>query len=179
MKTAMLIGRFQPLHLGHLSAIEHALRKADRLVLVIGSSQKSHEYRNPFTSGERMEMIITTLDNRKLLDRTVFAQVPDVENHALWVPLLKSLTPKFDFAISNDPLTIRLLEEAGTPVEEAPFLNREELVATEVRRRIATGGDWQPLVPPEVASYIRSINGVERIKALFAQQDANSNNKKV
>ena len=117
MKVALLIGRFQPFHLGHVRAIEYALHRADRLVVVIGSSQKSHEFRNPVTAGERMEMIAKVLDGKGLLDRVMFAELPDVENHSLWVHLLKSLTPRFDFALSNDSLSIRLCKENGIPVE--------------------------------------------------------------
>jgi nicotinamide-nucleotide adenylyltransferase len=177
MKVALLIGRFQPFHLGHLRAIDYALERVDRLVLVIGSSQRSHEYRNPFTAGERMEMITEVLYNRKLLGRVILAQLPDVENHSLWVPLLKSLTPRFDLAFSNDALSIRLFKENGIRVEEVPLLRREELQATEIRHRIAAQKKWEHLVPPEVAEYLEERKGVERIRELFAQQDA-ANDKK-
>ena len=48
-----LIGRFQPFHLGHLEAIKFALSKVEHLHVGIGSSNKSHEKRNPFTADER------------------------------------------------------------------------------------------------------------------------------
>ena len=178
MKVALLIGRFQPFHLGHLRAIEYALERADRLVLVIGSSQKSHESRNPFTAGERMEMITAVLARKKLLGRVIFAELPDVENHQLWVPLLKSLTPRFDFALSNDLLSIRLFKENGVVVHEVPLLRREELVATEIRHRIAASKKWDHLVPVDVARFLEGMKGAERIRELFAQQDA-SNGKKI
>ena len=50
----LLIGRFQPFHLGHLNAVEYALKNVDILWIVVGSADKSHEYRNPFTAGERI-----------------------------------------------------------------------------------------------------------------------------
>jgi nicotinamide-nucleotide adenylyltransferase len=177
LRVALLIGRFQPFHLGHLRAIEFALERADMLVVVIGSSQKSHEFRNPFSAGERMEMMTAVLRNRGLLGRVVFAELPDVENHSLWVPLLKSLTPRFDLAFSNDALSIRLFKENGIPVEEVPLLRREELIATEIRNRIASGKKWEHLVPDEVARYLTETEGAERIRELFAQQDSAGNNK--
>ncbi len=178
MKVALLIGRFQPFHLGHLRAIDYALERADRLVLVIGSSQRSHEFRNPFTAGERLEMIMAVLDSRGLLGKVVFAELPDVENHSLWVPLLKSITPRFDLAFSNDALSIRLFKENGIRVLQVPLLRREELQATEIRHRIASGKKWEHLVPTEVAEYLGETKGAERIRELFAQQDA-PNGKKV
>ena len=178
MKVALLIGRFQPFHLGHVRAIDYALERVDKLVLVIGSSQKSHEFRNPFTAGERMEMIAQVLEKKGLLGRVIFAELPDVENHSLWVPLLKSLTPRFQLAFSNDELSIRLFKENGIRVEEVPLLRREELVATEIRHRIATRKKWEHLVPKEVATYLEETKGAERIRELFAQQEL-ANEKKI
>ena len=58
-----LIGRFQPFHLGHLEAIKFALAKVEHLHVGIGSSNKSHEERNPFTADERKKMILSSIDD--------------------------------------------------------------------------------------------------------------------
>jgi len=68
ISRGILVGRFQPFHLGHLSAVRDASREVDELVIVIGSSQKSHEFRNPFTAGERIEMIRETLIMEQEID---------------------------------------------------------------------------------------------------------------
>jgi nicotinamide mononucleotide adenylyltransferase len=72
---------------------------------------------------------------------------------------------------SNDSLSIRLLKENGIHVEEVPLLRREELQATEIRYRIASGKKWEHLVPKEVASHLEETKGAERIRELFSQQD--------
>ena len=59
-----LIGRFQPFHLGHLEAIKFALSKVEHLHVGIGSSNKSHEKRNPFTADERKKMILSSIDDK-------------------------------------------------------------------------------------------------------------------
>lgn len=51
--NGLLIGRFQPFHLGHLEAILFGLSKVENLWIGIGSSNKSHEMKNPFTADER------------------------------------------------------------------------------------------------------------------------------
>jgi GTP-binding protein len=48
--------------LGHKASIDFALSQVESLVIVIGSSQKSYEARNPFTSGERILMIKESLN---------------------------------------------------------------------------------------------------------------------
>jgi len=170
MKTGLFVGRFQPFHKGHLEAIKYALKHVDRLVIVIGSAQKSHELNNPFTAGERVEMIWRTLKTLNVLDRVLLIPVPDVENHNLWVPLVSSLVPKYSVVFSNDPLTLELFREAGIETKEVPLKNRSLYKATEVRRRISEGKEWKDLVPREVADYLREIKGEERLRNLKSKK---------
>lgn len=55
--TAVLIGRFQPFHLGHLALLEHALRAAQQVVVVLGSSHQARSPKNPFFWQEREHLI--------------------------------------------------------------------------------------------------------------------------
>ncbi|MCQ4350098.1 MAG: adenylyltransferase/cytidyltransferase family protein, partial [Sulfolobales archaeon] len=57
MRRALFPGRFQPIHLGHIEVIKWTLEKFDEIIIVIGSSQESHTIMNPFSAGERIEMI--------------------------------------------------------------------------------------------------------------------------
>ncbi len=57
----LLIGRFQPFHLGHLDAVMFGLSKVENLWIGIGSSNKHNERRNPFSVDERREMIISSI----------------------------------------------------------------------------------------------------------------------
>jgi len=61
-KRGLYVGRFQPFHLGHLSAVKSVLKDVEELVIVIGSAQYSHTTANPFTAGERLIMIRKALD---------------------------------------------------------------------------------------------------------------------
>ena len=56
-KTCLLVGRFQPFHVGHLKMIRKALCLAETVLVFIGSSQESRTERNPFSYEERKEMI--------------------------------------------------------------------------------------------------------------------------
>jgi nicotinamide-nucleotide adenylyltransferase len=60
VKTGLLLGRFQPFHNGHLFALRLILRENDRAVVVIGSAQASHDSENPFSAGERYDIIRAT-----------------------------------------------------------------------------------------------------------------------
>jgi nicotinamide-nucleotide adenylyltransferase len=163
----LLIGRYQPFHLGHLHCIQHILKKLPEVILAIGSAQFSHTLHNPFTAGERVTMMRLAMDEAKI-DPSKYYLIPvrDLRIHDLWVPHLVSQTPRFEIVFSNEPITSRLFREFGFRVEPIPFLDRETYSSTEIRERIARGGDWDRLVPPSVAAYIKSIFGDERLREL-------------
>ncbi|MEM3085205.1 MAG: nicotinamide-nucleotide adenylyltransferase, partial [Nitrososphaerales archaeon] len=138
MKYGLLVGRFQPFHNGHLYAVKFALTKVDMLWIVIGSAQKSHEQRNPFTTGERLAMIKATLDASKVNPKRWLAvPVNDMDIHSLWVSQLDMLVPKYDVVFTNDPFSSLLFKEHGKRVMKIPFLKRDILEGTVIRRRIA------------------------------------------
>ncbi len=171
----MFVGRFQPFHYGHLYAIEKILEECDELVLVVGSAQMSHEPDNPFTAGERIEMIRGALDAADVpADRYMIIPIPDAPAHRVWVSAVESQTPRFDLVYSNQPLTRRLLIEAGYEVRRIPMYHRGKYEATEIRRRILEKEDWSDLVPPEVYMVVEEIDGENRIRDLNKTDSANS-----
>ncbi len=163
----LLIGRFQPFHLGHLQCVQHVLNKLHEVIIAIGSAQFSHTLHNPFTAGERVTMIRLALDEAKI-DAAKYYLIPirDLRIHDLWVPHLISQTPRFEIVFSNEPVTSRLFKEAGFHIDPLPFYERETYSSTEIRERVVRGESWEELVPGSVAAYIKSIFGDERLKEL-------------
>ncbi len=53
----VFIGRFQPFHSGHKAVIDEALKRADNVIMLIGSANLPRSLRNPFTVDERTQMI--------------------------------------------------------------------------------------------------------------------------
>jgi nicotinamide-nucleotide adenylyltransferase len=171
LTRGLFVGRFQPFHKGHLATVKYALQSVDQLIIAVGSAQKSHEAENPFTAGERIEMIKSALDNDGQVDlRKIFIiPVPDVEVHSLWTRQVDMLVPAYDVVFANDPFTLLLFRERNVKTVEAPLYNREEMSATEVRRRMIMGNDWKELVPGPVADFIGRIGGQARLKAIAAK----------
>jgi len=174
LTTGLYIGRFQPFHLGHLEAVKHILGKVDELVIVVGSAHDSHTVENPFTAGERITMIRLALKEAKIdANRYTVLPLPDAEFHKVWVSHLLSQTPSFDLVFTNEPLTGRLLKEAGMRVEKIPMFNRTAFTATEVRKRIIEGKYWDELLPKSVAGYVKQIKGEERMREIAQTDKAN------
>ncbi len=167
LKRGLFVGRFQPFHLGHLSGIKTALEHVEELVIVVGSAEYSHSEKNPFTAGERVEMILAALKEANI-DPTRYVVIPvrDMHIHATWVPFVVSQVPRFDVVFTNESLTSRLFKEQGYTVERIPFFERAAYSATEIRERILKGRNWESLVPKSVAELLVSLGGIERIREL-------------
>ncbi len=162
---ALFLGRFQPFHNGHDAVIRKIAPEVDELIIAVGSAQYSHTLRDPFTAGERIMMITQTLRN---LPVTLYVlPVEDIEQNALYVAHIKRLTPPFDFVYSNNPLVIRLFEEAGVPVRRMPPVDREHLWGTKIRELMLAGDDeWRKYVPKAVARVIDEIDGINRLRQI-------------
>lgn len=59
---AVVIGRFEPLHSGHLILFQKAMMVAKTVLVLIGSSHASRTIKNPFTYEERAIMISQSFD---------------------------------------------------------------------------------------------------------------------
>ncbi len=167
VKRGLFVGRFQPFHLGHLNVVKDILNEVDELVIVVGSAQYSHRIENPFTTGERIVMIRRALEEAGIdLRRIWIVPVPDIHIHMVWVSVVEGYTPRFNVVYSNEPLTRRLFIEAGYKVKEIQYHKREVYSATEIRKRMLNGENWEELVPKSVAEFIKEIKGDKRLKDL-------------
>ncbi len=171
----LLVGRFQPFHRGHL-AVARQIRQ-DRpgapLLIGIGSAEESYTWKNPFTAGERFEMIARALDEAEV-GRVEIVPIADIRRHALWVRYIEGLLPTFDRVYTNNPLTRLLFERSGYNVESPPLVDRRHLEGVRLRERLATDRGWKPLVPPAVARYLVTIGAPARLRVLRAGESRSS-----
>lgn len=163
----LLIGRFQPFHAGHLEVVRKI--RADRpgapLIVGVGTAQESYTWENPFTAGERLEMIDRALTEGKVTS-TLLVPIADISRHALWVTYLEALLPAFDRVYTNNPLTRILFERSGYLVESPPLFDRARFEGVRIREQLADGGGWKAAVPPAVAAYLDEIGAPARLQVL-------------
>ncbi|MCL2032747.1 MAG: nicotinamide-nucleotide adenylyltransferase [Methanomassiliicoccaceae archaeon] len=162
---SLMVGRFQPLHNGHLEVIRKCAAESENLTIGIGSAQYSHERDNPFTAGERYLMIDEVMKDEGITNYCI-VPIEDINRYSLWVAQVESLSPPFSIVYSNNPLTRRLFREAGYELRETPLYNREVYSGTAVRKKMIEGDDWRPLVPRKVAEVIDYMDGVERLREI-------------
>ncbi len=162
---ALLLGRFQPPHRGHLTAIRDAARRFERVYVAVGSSQRSHEAANPFTVGERFDLLRAGLREARVRNVHLFA-VPDIYRHAGWVRHVETLVPAFQAVVTNNPITRRLFAQAGYRVVPGRVWRPDECSGRRIRSRWAKGQDTERFVTPAVQQVLDQIRGVERVKEL-------------
>jgi nicotinamide-nucleotide adenylyltransferase len=162
----LYVGRFQPFHKGHERVVDDIADDVDEVVVAVGSAQKSHTLRNPFTAGERVSMITKALEDR---DATVYAiPIEDLNRNAVWTTHVRSMCPPFEVVYSNNPLIVRLFEEDGAEVRESVMFERDRFSGRVIRERMRDNGDWRSLVPDEVEKVVEEVDGVRRLRDLDA-----------
>jgi len=165
----LMTGRFQPFHNGHLALAKQILQECDELVIVIGSAQFNFIDKDPFTAGERVEMIHAALKEAKAdLSKCYIIPVANDENNARWVAYLKSMAPSFHVVYSgNDYVRYLVLsQDRSISVKHPKFSKKEVYNGTNIRRLMLSGSEWERLIPPAVAKVIERANGIERMRVL-------------
>jgi len=181
-KTSLIIGRFQPFHKGHLELVRQVLKDSDKLIIVIGSSQYNYIFKDPFTAGERIEMIHDTLVYEAIdLSRIHIIPLSNIENNSMWLAYLQSMTPEFNViysgnefvsTLASDSIGYRKKSELNLEVRR-PIFNKKEMYNGEnIRNLIISGKKWQHLVPKQVIDVIERIDGVKRIRVI-SRTDSN------
>ena len=75
-KIGIYIGRFQPLHNGHINIIKKGLDECDIFIVIIGSINKCDE-KNPFCYDDRMKSIILVPELKHSLERLFVMGIND------------------------------------------------------------------------------------------------------
>jgi nicotinamide-nucleotide adenylyltransferase len=163
----VLIGRYQPFHRGHLAVVREirGARPDEPLILGVGSAQASYTWTNPFTAGERVELIEAAL-GEAAIGGVAVVPIPDIDRHALWVAHVESLLPKFERVYTNNPLTRTLFERSGYVVESPALVERERWEGAKVRVALADDRGWKELLPPGVARLLGEWHAPQRLALL-------------
>ena len=166
-ERGLFLGRFQPIHKGHIQVIQILLKEVKELIIGIGSAQYTHSFNNPFTAGERILMIKNALLEYNIdLIKIYIIPINDTNDNRTWVSHIIATVPEFDVAYTNNPLVFRLIKEFGIEVKNTESFERETLSSTLVRKRILNNEKWQNIVPKSVSSLIKQIDGINRIKEI-------------
>jgi len=165
---ALFIGRFQPLHHGHIYVLMNILKSYKKVKIGIGSSQLSNTFNDPFTNIERREFIITALKKRRVsTKRYDIYDIPDIFNAKRWVDHVMSIVGEFNAIFANSDWIRILFQNKGFRVEKKIAIFKKRFNGSNVRRLIIKNNkSWKPLVPKEIVELIEDFDGINRLKSL-------------
>ena len=164
MKKGLVLGRFQPFHLGHLNLIQTVLNDKKEPLICIGSAQYAHTKDNPFTVKERKDMIQLIMDELNC-NYTIY-EIPDINNYDKYVSHLEEFVPKFDTVYSGNKLVQRLFKNAGYKIVIPEMINREVWEGAAIRQAMMEGDEWETAVPLQIVDIIHDLNGIEKLQNL-------------
>ncbi len=79
-----MVGRFNPLQLGHLTLLQHVRDHNEHMVVLVGSATESRTHKNPLTYEERKALILESFP------AAVVMPLPDMPSDEDWVKLFES-----------------------------------------------------------------------------------------
>ena len=166
---ALVIGRFQPLHKGHLALIQRALEDCQSVLVGIGSATAKTSLRNPFTTAERRQMIGACFPSEVATGRLRILDVPDINNPPRYVDHVLAITGPIDRVFGNDDETLGLFDLAGLRVVSPGLVEREKYEANKIRVLMAEDDPaWRKHVPAAVVPLLEQWNAGKRLRGLEA-----------
>ena len=181
--TAVLIGRFQPFHHGHLALLQQALQAAQQVVVVLGSAHQARSPKNPFTWQERAHWIRSSLPAQAAA-RVHCVPVRDYYDEARWVQSVQDAVHPYVPAGATVALVGHFKDDSSSYLARFPGWhllslprqgNFDGTPTREVYWNLQALPDalmWQqlaPLVPEAVATWLRQWQHTPDYAALQAE----------
>lgn len=155
-KTALLIGRFQPFHKGHLYLLKKALVSADKVMIGIGSANVNDE-NNPLDFETRKKIIKAVIYKEKIEKNvTKIVSLDDFHNDAKWLTNIKNKVGEFDLIIGNNEWTNKIMEKAGYVVKRFPYYKRNIYEGWRIRKLVKEGKKWQKRIPEYLIKFVET-----------------------
>ena len=138
--NVMVIGRYQPLHYGHLYLMKQALNIGENLTIGIGSANV-RDTDNPFSPEEREYMIRKAIKKNGIGDRVFkIVYLDDNPDDDKWFERIQEKAPYVQAVVGNNDWVNGIFEGAGLEAWNVPHLNRGSYEGKKIR------------------AYLRSIN---------------------
>ncbi len=184
-KYGVVIGRFQPVHLGHLYMIRQALSRCHKVLIMIGSAYRAPTVKNPFCFDDRQQLIQACLQqiDASYLDRVKILPLEDqMYNESKWINTVRSIVSQY----CQQPEQVALVahdKDASTyylaHFPEWQFValdNYHDISATPVRDAWFVGELWQNRIwieqlPQQTIAFLQSFEQTEEYQRLRREFD--------
>lgn len=175
IKALFYIGRFNPFHYGHAFVLRTAIESGRDVVVLLGSCGRARSRKNPFTAGERIDMIYNWVEDAGLKTTRLFTEeLHDFASDAMWIAQVQEVAEKFGYADDEIALIGSDRDESTWYLSSFPQWERvlfdeyerppeTKISATSVRQILYTAqnfdaaevlADLSLRVPPSTAKFI-------------------------
>ena len=148
MKRGLVIGKFMPVHKGHLALIEFAASQCEELIVSM-----SFTHSDPINPNLRKEWLIELLNESKtvkvetLTDDFDNAHLPWMERTKIWAEVLSKRYPPVQFIFSSEPYGELLAHHLGaTAINFDPERLKFPISASMIRVNPIRSWDFIPKV---------------------------------
>lgn len=172
--VVVYIGRFQPVHNGHVEVLRNAAKLAHRVVVVVGSADRPRTYKNPFFFQERKAMLHGAIKEFRLADEydTAFTVVPNIDtiyDDTAWMVRIQDIVAKNSYPGEKIGIIGHVKDSTSEYLNWFPqweFIGQdlvEPLDATQIRdlyfRENFNQNFIASVVPPSVLHFMSGFNG--------------------
>jgi HTH-type transcriptional regulator, transcriptional repressor of NAD biosynthesis genes len=157
MKRGLVIGKFMPLHMGHIALIDFAAAHCDELIVSM-----SYTDDDPIPPTLRFEWIKGQFKNKPSIKPNIIkddfdnASLPIAGRTAIWAVKMKEVYPPIDVIFSSEPYGIPFAQHLGA-VHHCFDMNRVivPVSATQIRNKPLT--NWQFIPAPIQPYFVKKI----------------------
>ena len=135
-RHGLVIGRFQPLHYGHIFLIKQALAITDTITIGIGSSNVRN-VDNPWSVEQRHTQLDKALEREGLNDHVArVAYLHDFMNDDFWLSETLKKTGEIDVVVGNNDWVNGIFTRANYPVLTTPLYHRNQFEGRKIREHL-------------------------------------------
>lgn len=163
----LLVGRFQPLHLGHEKLIQSKKQEYNHLIVFIGSINKQRTRDNPLNFKERKKILSKIFPGIDILG------VEDKGDAKLWVSAIEdkvnnlNLKQEKFIPISGNVWTIECFQESGydnIDTVDKQKLGTSHISGAKIRKKIRDEKKWRKFVSTQVLDKLEQYYFEELVK---------------
>ena len=170
-KNGLVIGRFDPVHIGHNKLINESLKRCERTLVLVGSAQESGTLRNPLPLSMRIRLIRQAhpgIPEQALLIKGINDLKNELNNDFSWGDFVKSEVIRHlgvftDLIIyGNDPVKRTWFDPEEIPETYELFVPRDKTSGTYVRGLIVinNGSEWRKVSAPYIHNMYDEIRSM-------------------
>ena len=151
MKTGIFIGRFQPVHHGHIHALGVAASQVNKLYIFIGSANQCRSIKNPWTFEERKQMLALKLHSERITNYEIIPLNDYRYSDTQWMSDVRATIEHYNM---GSPILFGHMKEGNDYLKWFPELKFKSIEAqysinaTQIRTEMFETED--PLMPETV-----------------------------